>query len=443
LRARLQRIREVGAPGGAVPGNDAAAGSAVVSGETARSKDAPLPGPDWVSVGYMAAKRSVELDFTGAAKPVKPQALPAAFPRTMGILVPDLIRYTASLSGDDAITTERVCPGDLVFFDLETTGLGGAGTVAFLAAFGRFVPFPEKAVDGQDVSRLTATSVTGHYRLRIDQYLLLDYPGENDFLEAVLKEFQGPSDGLIFSDGPEARPPLIVTYNGKTFDSQILKTRCLMNGIVPPEYHHADLLHPARRLWKRILPSCTQGNIEVSVLGLDRTGDIPGAMAPDIWFSFLKTGETEALRGICDHNVKDIFGLARLFSALGEISASPLEALETYPYDPEQLALHWRKRCRQDRAFSRYPLWGDAEADTGAALLAEAAARGYPRSLLTLAIEAEWRNKDPARALAFVETALALEEIQDSFREDLYRRRERLLRKTGTAAPGMMDQTAR
>ncbi|MDR3019870.1 MAG: ribonuclease H-like domain-containing protein, partial [Treponema sp.] len=126
---------------------------------------------------------------------VKAPKMPKKLPPAAVIVIPDLGKC------------EMPSLGDFLFFDLETTGLsGGAGTIAFLAAFGRF----EKAGT-----------------LGITQYLLLDYPGENDFLENVLKEFESPKS-------------VIVSYNGKSFDSQIIKTRCLMNRMTPPAYHHAD-----------------------------------------------------------------------------------------------------------------------------------------------------------------------------------------------------------
>jgi uncharacterized protein YprB with RNaseH-like and TPR domain len=471
LRARLRRIREL-APGKPPPEAAAtaeaaveaspsqaaaapeAAATAVEATAQAAAEVSPVqaapdqgPGPGWSPAGFKALKRSVFLDFS--------VSLPLFFPRTLGILVPDLFRYPRP----------QARPEDLVFFDLETTGLsGGAGTVAFLAAFGHF------------------TAGEGGYRLRVDQYLLLDYPGEPDFLDALLREF-----------APPGGPPLIVTYHGKTFDAQILRTRCLMNGIAPPDFFHADLLHPARRLWKRLLPSCSQGQIETAVLGLDRTGDIPGALAPEIWFTFLKTGETGPLLGICDHYVKDIFGLARLLAALGRIAEDPLGALSLYPYDLENLALRWRKfRGPNGDSFFRGPngdsfsggpngdsFSGGPNGDSrlngpggasreefspaGEGLLVEAARRGHPRAILTLArdlflegrfepgrawfrdlargdhphrlravafralaMDAERRLGDPAQALAYVEAALDLE-IPEALRAALARRRERIM----------------
>jgi uncharacterized protein YprB with RNaseH-like and TPR domain len=376
--------------------------------------------PGWESAGFFAARRTVTLDF--------PHALPAVFPRSLGIPVPDFFDYLAvpAVQG-------RAAPESLRFFDLETTGLSsGAGTVAFLAAFGRFVP---------------AGGADGRYTLRVNQYLLLDYPGEAAFLEAALKEFGGDETPETSGETPPAPPPppLVVTYNGKTFDAQILKTRCLMNAIIPPDFCHADLLHPARRLWKRVLPSCSQASVETAVLGLDRSGDIPGSQAPDIWFDFLRTGETRALSGICDHNIKDIYGLARLLAALLEIATSPLEALEKYRCDAERIALRWWKVYREER-HSAPP--DAAEFGQGKALLDYAADKGWKKALLVRMMDAEWRLRDPAKALALVDQALALETVREvrvsepdripvtsgvplpaEFRASLLYRRERLLRK--------------
>jgi uncharacterized protein YprB with RNaseH-like and TPR domain len=387
----------------------------------------------------LTLKRSVALDLVP----------PAVFPEALAILVPDLFRYGHIPQA-----------GDLLFFDLETTGLsGGAGTVAFLAAFGRF------AVGGG----LEGNGLCD--RLLITQYLLLDYPGEPDFLKALAGEFE-PLRG---------RAPLAVSFNGKSFDAQILKTRFRMKSLTQPAYYHADLLHPARRLWKRPLGDCSQKNLEVSVLGLERTGDIDGALAPDIWFSFLKTGKTGELLGICDHNVRDIRGLVSLFLTLGEIAASPLESRNKFLFDFESLALWWRKILRSGTKFfpgaaqvaareavqSALHTASQTAAQTGAGLLRAAAEEGYPRAayvravdffkegkpaearrlLLSitvspaasgglkaaafraLAVDAEWRQKDPETALARTEAALALEGLGEGLQEDLRKRRERLLKK--------------
>ncbi|MDR2965717.1 MAG: ribonuclease H-like domain-containing protein [Treponema sp.] len=236
----------------------------------------------WESCGFLSLKRDIYMASPLEKKTVLPKLLPVIVSDLAGRALPKI--------------------KDFLFFDLETTGLSrGHGTVAFLAAFGRFVP--------ED-------------KLKITQYLLLDYSGENDFLEAVLGEFKN-------------KKSVIVTYNGKCFDSPILKTRCLVNRIKPPEYLHADLLYPARRLWKKIISSCSQVSVETNILGIDRDDDIPGALAPEIWFEFLKTGRTDRLLGICDHNTADISGLAKMLSAMISIAQDPVYT--EYRYDRSQI----------------------------------------------------------------------------------------------------------
>jgi uncharacterized protein YprB with RNaseH-like and TPR domain len=386
LRDRLKRIQQVKQAEPVIRNSDISAFAA----------------QGWVAAGHLTLRREV----TAAAH----IALPPTMPEAAGLLMPGI------RAGTDY--------PDLLFFDLETSGLStGAGTVAFLAAFGRL----DRAG-----------------KLRITQYLLLDYPGENDFIEALLGEFDVSGNAVT-----------MVSYNGKCFDSQILKTRCLMNGIVPPEYRHADLLHPARRLWKRLLPDCSQATIETGVLGIDRTGDIPGALAPEIWFAFLRHGETEPLFGICEHNRRDIAGLAAIFSTLIAIADNPFEAAKKINFDLESLALRWYEQCRYE---PHTPLCA-----TGQRLLRFAAEGGHPRAALryalsllkagnhddgrkwllttasaacppplqasalrALAIDSEHRLKNPAEALAFTEQALELLAPDSPRRAEFERRLQRL-----------------
>ena len=392
LRDRLNRIREL------------------KESEAAVKTEKPTPHDDssltffgWESCGFKTVKREVTL--------VSPFKSMKSLPAALAILVPDL--------------AGRALPvlEDFLFFDLETTGLsGGAGTTAFLAAFG-------KLVDG---------------KLRITQYLLLDYPGENDFLDAVLAEFKNENS-------------VIVSYNGKCFDSQILKTRCLMNRIKPPEYFHADLLHPSRRLWKNIINDCSQGSVEARILKVYRENDIPGAMAPEIWFEFLKTGRTERLLGICDHNLFDIAGLSSILAAMISIASDPI-GCEEPTFDLERLALYWRNFLRRRSSDSELQI-------TGGELLRKAAEKNYPRAALvyaqdilrmgdcekarkmlrkvseseyplniklsalrTLAVDSERRLKNIALSVGFVNSALEI--VNDgAWKKEFLRRKERLEKK--------------
>ncbi|MHB9292901.1 hypothetical protein Holit_02016 [Hollandina sp. SP2] len=411
LRFRLQRIRKTGKP----PALDPSA-----------AKDPGFFGPEWVSGGFQVLTRSVVLDL--------PLILPPSLPPALPILVPDFFHIIAD---QGPLNLEA-----LVFLDLETTGLsGGAGTVAFLGGLGRFVP-------ARDNNKQAPGS--GLYQIQVDQYLLLDYPGEPDFLAALLKGLPGYASDT----------PVLISYNGKCFDLPLLKTRSLMNRMPLPRYYHADLLHPARWLWKGSLPDCSQGSIE-SRIGLNRTEDMPGALAPEIWFSFLKSGKTQDLLRVCEHNQRDILGLASIFTALTHIALSPLEVLAPYRYNLEQAALRWRKALKQEK----YP-WETGVQETGTALLQAAATQAYPRAALAaaldlmdqgryaaglnqlreltsggcpnmlkaaayraLALDAEWRLQDIPGALAYVEAALNLGGLGEPVIQAFQHRRKRLLGK--------------
>jgi uncharacterized protein YprB with RNaseH-like and TPR domain len=341
--------------------------------------------PGWTEVGLNVIKRE---QVYAAAFPFE-----SGFPKALAILVPDLVRFGRIPMSED-----------LLFFDLETTGLsGGAGTIAFIAAFGRFTA--EKS---------------GNAALTVTQYLLLDYPGESEFIESVAANFTPAGGGL----------PLVVSYNGKCFDSQILKNRCLLNRIRPPEYYQADLLHPSRRLWKNILSDCSQTTIEVQILGLDRTGDVSGAMAPEIWFSFLREGDNAASRGkllsICDHNARDVAGLATLFLALGKIASDPFKSRDTFRFDDKTLALSWWKALKKHPVFFED---NESYTETAFSLLEAAAKNGSSQAAIVLAKDAEWRLRDLKLALHYTNLALAAAEITSGFRDEIEKRLERLERK--------------
>jgi uncharacterized protein YprB with RNaseH-like and TPR domain len=328
----------------------------------------------WKQCGFKTLKREIN-----APSPLKKNALPPALP----VLVHDL-------AGRELPKIE-----DFLFFDLETSGLygGSAGTIAFLAAFGKHL------LNG---------------KMRITQYLLLDYPGENDFLQNVIAELNKEKQ-------------VIVSYNGKCFDSQIIKARCLINRIKPPEYRHVDLLHPARRLWKNIIQDCSQKSVETNIIGLDRTNDIPGSLAPEIWFEFLKTGEIDRLMGICDHNVSDIKGLASIFTTIISIAEDPFNA--KYNYDTGRLALYWRIFCR------RYE-YEDLK-ETGSKLLRYSANKEIQcppnikaAILNALAIDCERKQKNIPLAMEYVKKALLLTEISEYWHNEFERRKERLEKKS-------------
>jgi uncharacterized protein YprB with RNaseH-like and TPR domain len=256
-------------------------------------------GPEWWPLSDLVLQRTLLAPL--------PAPLPAALSADWSVLEP---AAAAAFASGPCATTR------LAFFDLETTGLsGGAGTVAFLAAVGR----------------LTADRDA----LSIVQYLLLDYPGEPDFLQALVADLEGGD-----------RPPILATYNGKSFDAPLLRTRCLMNGLKPAEYLQLDLLHPGSRLWRRRLADCSLVSVERS-LGLDRGPDLDGAEAPEAWFAFLRSGAGGRLLEICDHNRRDLVGLAAVAARLAELADRPEDERLLAEVDGESLALAWSAAAKR------------------------------------------------------------------------------------------------
>ena len=182
-------------------------------------------------------------------------------------------------------------PEKWLFLDTETTGLsGGTGTYAFLIGI--------------------AWWDSGG--LQVEQFLMRDFSEEH----SVLLEL---ADRL-------AQRPVLVTFNGKTFDWPLLESRYLMTRSirVPQLATHLDLLHPARALWKLRLGSVKLTELEEHVLdakrlGWDRADDVPSNMIPQFYFDYLRGRSVAPLAGVVRHNRNDLRGLAALFGKLNEM----------------------------------------------------------------------------------------------------------------------------
>ncbi|SDY09510.1 hypothetical protein SAMN03080603_01749 [Acetomicrobium thermoterrenum DSM 13490] len=192
----------------------------------------------------------------------------------------------------------------LVFFDLETTGLsGGTGTYAFLAGIG-----------------------------------MLD---QDQFIVRQLFLCSPRAEGIWLQKLMEIIPykPSFVTYNGKNFDLPLINTRFILSRMEPIEpTGHLDLLHLARRLWKKRIGSCTLSNVEKQILGIDRkTEDVPGFLIPELYAQFLKTGDASGLSGVFYHNKMDILSLYMLFSKV----ALTLSGRSTDPHEIDMAGDAW------------------------------------------------------------------------------------------------------
>jgi uncharacterized protein len=293
-------------------------------------------------------------------------------------------------------------PEKWLFLDTETTGLsGGTGTYAFLVG-------------------LAWWDAGG---LQVEQLFLRDFAEEHSILHEVASRL--------------AERPVLVTFNGKTFDWPLLENRFTMTRAiaVPRLAAHLDLVHPARALWRLRLGSVRLVDLERHVLdpvrlGWHRDDDIASSVIPRQYFDFLRGGPVEPLVAILRHNQMDLRGLAALF---GKIDAR----LAAQPGDPEidgldlfglsrflqrkgdadrahsaceqaldlglpvefrgqarhELALLAKRRGQHTQAAS---LWQELVADEGRGILA----------CEQLAIHYERRLKDFGRALEFAELAM-------------------------------------
>lgn len=182
----------------------------------------------------------------------------------------------------------------LLFFDTETTGLGGAGTVPFLIG----------------CASLTESG------LEVRQYIIPDYGDEAAMLEDVLQEFS-----------VEQVP---VTYNGAAFDLPILRDRMIINRVAREikTSGSIDLLHSARRLFKRRLADCTLVNVERQLLGFHRKDDVPGYLVPSVYFEWLSSEDLSSLPGVLEHNRLDIVSLLFLLVSVARAYQSEGRTLD-------------------------------------------------------------------------------------------------------------------
>jgi uncharacterized protein YprB with RNaseH-like and TPR domain len=172
---------------------------------------------------------------------------------------------------------------ELFFFDIETTGLGGGvGNTIFLLGY---------------------ASIHEHY-LILRQHLL-PHPG------AEVALYQSFLEKVNYKT--------LVTYNGKSFDWPQVKTRhTLVREHVPklPSFGHFDLFHAAKRIWKHKLERMKLSIVENEVLGFERHDDVPGFLAPMIFFDFIESKNPEGMIGILKHNELDILSLVTLYTHL-------------------------------------------------------------------------------------------------------------------------------
>ena len=195
-----------------------------------------------------------------------------------------------ALTGDDRLCTPRA--DDALFLDIEATGLDhGAGTLAFLVG----VAYRE---DQELITR---------------QYLLREPGEERALFHCLLADIEAH--------------PLIVSFNGKSYDLTVLESRLVMCRVLDATTcrlklrPHLDLLHLSRNLHRDRWDNTKLGTLERELLGFHRQDDLPGALVPSAWFHFLRTGDAAALGRAVEHNLHDVRSMVVLADALLATSA--------------------------------------------------------------------------------------------------------------------------
>jgi uncharacterized protein YprB with RNaseH-like and TPR domain len=176
-----------------------------------------------------------------------------------------------------------------LLLDTETTGLaGGTGTLVFLIGLARRRP--------------------GGLQLR--QWLLTRFAGEARMLRAA-QAWLGRAG--------------LVSYNGKSFDVPLLRTRTRLSRLADDwdGRPHLDLLYPVRRAFAGLWPDCRLLTVERRLLGFERVGDLPGAAAPQAWLDYVRRGEPQDLLRVVEHNRQDLVSLGRAVPLLAALHQAP------------------------------------------------------------------------------------------------------------------------
>jgi hypothetical protein len=162
-----------------------------------------------------------------------------------------------------------------LFLDLETMGFFGRPVILFGFA----------TIEDQHVV--------------VRQFLVRDMAEELPALDLILQRLQ--------------EKPVVVSYNGKTFDIPYLISRsAFYGGTMERPRHHVDLLHASRRNAGHLLHDCRLSTIEQHLLGSSRSHDLPGSMVPEFYETYLQSGNPGPLVPIVQHNLEDVTSLAKL-----------------------------------------------------------------------------------------------------------------------------------
>ncbi len=321
-----------------------------------------------------------------------------------------------------AIQEDRI--PNLLFLDTETTGLsGGTGTMAFMIGVGWIA----------------------NNQFQTRQYFMTDPAHESDLLKQL------HMDVSAFDT--------VVSFNGKSFDMNLLERRFIFHGLENPfrRWGHIDLLHLSRRLWKHILPGCALQQLEVSLqlTRRERMEDIPGSLIPQVYFDYLRYGQTRELQNVFYHNRIDVQSMVRLLDKISATLRYPHIDSESFMQwiDPVAIAGFFHDMGEVQRSVEIYEhelssgenidcmmnlsslFKSLGEFEKARRLWEVCAERGKMTACVELAKLAEHREKNLSDAIQWTEKAFSLIDKShpnavETF-DNLIHRRNRILRKMG------------
>ncbi len=170
-----------------------------------------------------------------------------------------------------------ISPPDIIFMDIETTGLSSSPLF------------------------LIGIMTWGQAGFQVHQFFARNYAEE----AAVIATFL---DRCLSAK-------LLVTFNGKTYDYPYIRNRAAANGLpFSIDLVHVDLLHESRRIWKHELPDCKLQTLESRICGRDRVGDIPGSEIPEAYHNYVRTNNAYQMVSALEHNMLDLVTLADIMT---------------------------------------------------------------------------------------------------------------------------------
>ncbi|MEW5989683.1 MAG: ribonuclease H-like domain-containing protein, partial [Chloroflexota bacterium] len=289
---------------------------------------------------------------------------------------------------------------DALFLDTETTGLAGAGTLAFMVGLAFW--------EGD--------------ALIVRQTFCRDYDDEPAMLWLVAQQ--------------AATKAAVVSFNGRSFDLPLLNGRYLLNrlddvGDALFSLPHLDLLPPSRRLWRSRLISCSLHSLEEKLLGVTRGEiEVPGWAIPAIYHDYLHDGDGREIARVFYHNRMDMLSMVTLIGRLlrqfeqPQAWDDPLDLLSLAKWQVELEMLDEAEQVLRQVANPQHPLGPYQEALTWLGQLYKHSGRRteaiqcWQQIAVTsldnvsahveLAKHYEWREVDLGRALEWTDRALRL-----------------------------------